>query len=73
MKSSFLFRGVSVAAVAGLLAATPGALPAQSTPAVVSAQPGQRGGVTVPAPESRRPAPLAGPGDSHSRWPTTRT
>ncbi len=51
MKTSFLFRGVSVAAVAGLLAATPGALPAQSTPAVVSAQPGQRGGITVPAPE----------------------
>ncbi len=52
MKSSFLFRGVSVAVMAGLLAATPGALPAQSTPAVVSAQPGQRGGVTVPAPDA---------------------
>jgi len=52
MKTSFLFRGISVAAVAGVLAATPGALPAQSTPAVVSAQPGQRGGMTVPAPES---------------------
>ena len=52
MKTSFLFRGAFAAAVAGFLIATPGALPAQPTPAVVSAQPGQRGGVTAPAPES---------------------
>ena len=52
MKSSFLFRGVSAAIAATLLLMAPGALQGQSTPAVVSAQPGQRGGVTIPAPES---------------------
>ena len=52
MKTSFLFRGASAAAVAGFLIAMPGALQAQPTPAVVSAQPGQRGGVTAPAPAS---------------------
>jgi len=52
MKTSFLFRGAFAAAVAGFLIAAPGAPQTQSTPAVVSAQPGQRGGVTAPAPES---------------------
>jgi len=52
MKTSFLFRGAFAAAVAGFLIATPGAPQTQPTPAVVSAQPGQRGGVTAPAPES---------------------
>ena len=52
MKTSFLFGGVCAAAAAGFLAATPGPLQAQATPAVVSAQPGQRGGVSMPAPES---------------------
>jgi outer membrane protein TolC len=52
MKTSFLYRGICAAAVAGFLTATPGALQAQPTPAVVSAQPGQRGGITVPPPES---------------------
>ncbi len=52
MKTSFLFRGASAAVVAGFLIAMPGALQAQPTPAVVSAQPGQRGGVTAPAPAS---------------------
>ena len=52
MKTSFLFRGAFAAAVAGFLISTPGASQTQPTPAVVSAQPGQRGGVTAPAPES---------------------
>ena len=52
MKTSFLFRGAFAAAVAGFLIAAPGAPQTQPTPAVVSAQPGQRGGVTAPAPES---------------------
>jgi len=52
MKTSFLFRGAFAAAVAGFLIATPGVPQTPPTPAVVSAQPGQRGGVTAPAPES---------------------
>jgi len=52
MKTSFLFRGAFAAAVAGFLIAAPGAPQTPPTPAVVSAQPGQRGGVTAPAPES---------------------
>jgi outer membrane protein len=51
MKTSFLFGGVCAAAVAGFLAASSGTLEAQ-TPAVVSAQPGARGGVSVPAPDA---------------------
>ena len=49
MKSSFLFRGVGAAVAAALLIEAPAALYGQSTPAVVSAQPGQRGGVPMPA------------------------
>ena len=52
MKSSFMFRGTCAAAAAGLLIATAGSLQAQSTGTTVSAQPGQRAGMPVPAPES---------------------
>ena len=55
MKTSFLFRGICAVAVAGgFLAAAPGVLQAQAeaAAAVVSAQPGQRGGMAVPAAES---------------------
>ena len=56
MKTSFLIRGICAVAAAGFLAAAPGVLQAQAqqsaTPAVVSAQPGQRGGATAPPPES---------------------
>jgi outer membrane protein TolC len=53
MKSSLRFRGTCAAAAAGLLIATTGGLPAQEpTGAVVSAQPGQRTPMAVPAPES---------------------
>ncbi len=58
MKTSFLIRGMCAVAAAGFLAAAPGVLRAQqtapqtATPAVVSAQPGQRGGATAPPPES---------------------
>jgi outer membrane protein TolC len=53
MKTSFLFRGIcAVAAAGGFFAAASGVLQAQATPAVVSAQPGQRGGMAVPPPES---------------------
>lgn len=49
MKSSLRFRGLGAAAAAGLLIATTGALPAQTAGAVVSAQPGQRTPLAVPA------------------------
>jgi outer membrane protein TolC len=51
MKTSFLFGGVCAVAVAGLLTASSGTLLAQPTPVDVSAQPGARGGATVPAPQ----------------------
>ena len=54
MKTSFLIRGIFAVAAAGFFAAAPGVLQAQeaATPAVVSAQPGQRGGTTAPPAES---------------------
>ncbi len=51
MKSTFLFRCARLAAAACILAAAPGSLLGQ-TPAVVSAQPGQRGGTTAPPPDA---------------------
>src|SRR5262245_12284874 len=51
MKTSFLSGGVCAATVAGFLAASSGILQAQ-TPAVVSAQPGARGGMNAPAPDA---------------------
>ncbi len=50
MKSSLRFRGVGAVATAALLIAATGSAPAQTAGAVVSARPGERTPMAVPAP-----------------------